>query len=141
MALEVGQQRSRPAHAAFKEQELHIGKAPRDAAQKQRLAYGLVGRRELADMVVNIVGDRNAAAPSFTWTVEGRHDLQLATSGPYRIVVVLAVDTVSIEPESPSRGLRILLRNLRHRSLDVAGQHHHLKPALADSVVQFLDRL
>src|SRR5262249_38061584 len=55
MADQIAVQASSPTDAALQEREFQLRKAPRDAAQEQRLAYRLARRAEMADMIVHVI--------------------------------------------------------------------------------------
>ena len=95
----------------------------------------------MADMVVDVVGNRDTAAPPLARPMKGWNYLQLLALGPYRVVIVIAVDPIGIQPEGPSHRFGILLRNGGNRALDMAGQHHDPQPAFANGVFQLVDRL
>ena len=75
--IEVGVEVDRPADAALEEREAKLGEAARDAAENERAADRLAGRREVADVVVHVVDGRAAAAPAHAARVEGRRDAEL----------------------------------------------------------------
>jgi hypothetical protein len=56
MAEQVAIQQAGPAGAAFEERHIETRKAARHAAEKHRLAGGVVGGGEMANMVVDEIG-------------------------------------------------------------------------------------
>jgi hypothetical protein len=92
-------------------------------------------------MVIDVVRNRGAAAPSFTMTVKTRNYLKLLTFGPHRIVIVFTVDAESVEPKGIARSFRILARNCRNRPLDIARHQYRFEPQHVNRIFEFLQRL
>src|SRR6266851_104238 len=141
MADEVGEQTARPADPAFKERKLHLRKAPHHSAEEQRLADRVCGGSEMADVVVYIVRNGGAAAPSFAMAMKARHHLELLALGPHRVVIMLAVDAKGIEPEGIAGGFGVLACHSRNRTFDVARHQHGLQPQHVYRIFEFLKRL
>src|SRR6266446_4923321 len=94
----------------------------------------------MTDMVVHIIGDRVAAAPSATRRMKRRRNPQLHALSPDRVVIVFAVDAKSVEPDCLAAGLGELARDRLDWPLDVTRHHHGLELELPDRVLEFLDR-
>src|SRR5947209_19010498 len=66
-----------------------------DPTEEKRLAHGVAGRREVADVVEAKVRRRVPEQDRARPVVEARGDAQLATLLPHRIVVVVAVEAIT----------------------------------------------
>ena len=140
VADQLGIERARPRHPAFEEGELDLGKTLRHAAEEQRFANRLGARGEIADVVVDVVADRAARAPSVADRMKRRRDAQLAALRPHRVVVVFAVDAESIHPVGVFRGLGMMLRDIGNRALHVTRHHDGFQAKLADDIFELVDR-
>ena len=56
-------------HPTFEKGELHLREAPRHAAEEQRLAHGIAGLTEMADMVEDEIRNRVAQSSAAEWNV------------------------------------------------------------------------
>src|SRR5215831_18398157 len=99
MADEIGEETARPPNSTLQERKPHLRKSPSHAAEKERFADCIGRGCKMTDMVIDVVRNRGAAAPSFTMAVKARHYLKRLAPGPHRIVIVFAVDAESVEPE------------------------------------------
>ena len=135
---QIGVEHGRPAHATLEEGEVESGKAPRHAAQEERLADRVAGGGEVTDMVVGEVGRRQAQALASEAGVEGGRDAQLDALGPELVVVVRAVEPERIVPGGESRHLGILRADRLHGARHEAAEHRDLEAQLR-GVLQLLD--
>ncbi len=132
---EIAIQAASPSDSAFEEPELEFRKAPRHAGKEKSLAQPFAGRGEVADVVVHVVIDRRAKAQSLGARMKGRRDFQFDALGPYRVVIVSAVEAERVEPVS------MVGRIGGDRPRHVTGHHDRLHPQVVDRILQLLDRL
>src|SRR5579875_2129753 len=140
MADHVGVETGRPSDSAFEKGASELRKTPGDAAKKHRLTQRLAGRGEMADMVEHVIRDRAAAAPAHAGRMETWRDAELDALGPYRIVVVLAVEREKIEPVSVAGGMRHGRGDRGNRPAHMPRHHNHLKPERLYGILDFFDR-
>src|SRR4051812_46640744 len=88
----------RPRDAALEKSETELREPSRHPAEKERLAEGLAGHREVADMVVHVARGRAPRAPAHTVRMTGRRDLELHAFFPERVVIIQAVHGKRIDP-------------------------------------------
>ena len=106
--------------------------SPGHAAEEQRLAQRFVRRGEAADVVVDVAGHERDTR-WYWWALwDTRGDAQLDALGPDRVVVVLAVDAIGVEPIR----LRAVVRLRAEAAAGEAGDDRRLEAELTDGVVE-----
>src|SRR5579863_1050285 len=139
VADQVAVELTGPANAAFEKGAAQRRKAPRHAANHQRLANCLGRRREMTDMVVGKIRRRHPETRAAAGAVKGRREAQLDALRPHRIVVIFAV-----EPESVVRNAgaqrAAFARERRDGPADDAAGHDRLQAERLD-VLQLRERL
>ncbi len=136
MTDQVAQQRRRPRRAAFQEGEADLGEPVHHSAHDQRPARGLTGRREVAQVVVDVVGGGRPTPPPEPAGVEGGRDPELDTAAPERVVVMGRVVAQRVDPPRAAHAL-----GTRDEARDHPSHDHRLQPQFADGVVQLVDGL
>src|SRR5436190_10619091 len=105
MGQEIAIEHAGPARAAFEERDVEAREAAGHTAQEHRLAGGVVGGREMADMVVGEIRRRGAQTGAPVAAVEGRRDPKLQAFRPDRVVVVFTVEPDDVVPNRETGGL------------------------------------
>ena len=124
-----------PGHAALKEAEAQGRKTARHPAEEKRFGQRLMRSGERPDVVVHIVRHRARNSRVQVRAVRQRRHAQLHALRPERIIVVLAVEAESIEPET----LRAVAPVSEHPPR-ITGDDHGLQPQLRDRILQLGDR-
>src|SRR5215472_12769457 len=126
MLDQIAQQLGAPASAAFEKGEVELRETTGHPAEKNRLGDGMTGGGEMADVVVDKVGRRQAQALTAAAAVEGRCDAELEAFRPDRVVVVRAVDAEHVVPHRKAARLAILGLSGRDGPRQVAAKHANL---------------
>src|SRR5581483_5419064 len=92
MTDQVGVELAGVADPALEKSHAQTRKTPRYAAHEDRFANGFAGAREMPDMIVGEIRRRHPETRAAAGAVEGRRQAQLHALGPYRIVIVCAVE-------------------------------------------------
>src|SRR6266567_5965222 len=87
-----------PADPALEESEVQVREATGHPAEEERLADGMAGGGEMADVVIAEIGRGVAQEDRPRAVVEARRDLELSALGPHGIIVVVAVDPDHVVP-------------------------------------------
>ncbi len=140
MADEIRVEHAGPADPALEEGEVQVGESPGDPAEEERLAHGVAGGSEVADVVVAEVRRRVAQQDGPRTVVEAGRDLELPALGPHGIVVVVAVDADHVVPLDELRRIGLLLEEGRDGAPHEAPDHDHLVPELLGGELDLLDR-
>src|SRR6516162_1545841 len=98
MLDQIAEQLGAPARTPFEKGEAQLREAPGHAAEENRLGDGMTGGREVADVVVDKVGRRQAQSLAATAAVKGRGNAELDAFRPDRVVVIEAVDAEHVVP-------------------------------------------
>ncbi len=128
MTHQVGVQRAGPPRPAFEEPEVESRKAAGDTAEEEGLGEGFLALSDRADVVVGVVGDRSPAPKGRRGVESGGHP-QLHALGPYRVVVIIAVEAEEVGPLSQSG----------HGAQRRALQANHLVAQLGDRIGKVVD--
>src|SRR6266581_19262 len=92
VVVEIRIEHAGPADPALEEGEVQVGEAAGHPAEEERLADGMAGGGEMADVVIAEIGRGVAQEDRPRAVVEARRDLELPALGPHGVVVVVAVD-------------------------------------------------